>query len=263
MAAPVLLNPQVLASGIGAIGSVGSSILNGVLNRSSMKDQAEVSKELMKYQWDNFQSPLAQVRALGAAGINPAVALGQGGSGFTATPSAAMPTSVPPQIGGITDIANFVKALAEAKKANLEGVGKQLENDFNAQTLTNRVKAVALDNSWKQSNILKVDQEISKIVADINVLQHDATIRQIDAEQHKELIEQTINSYVAANNLNNQQAKEIKELLPEKLNQLKNQNIIQGVEADIQSDYGGTIKSLGVLGQVLNVISNLIKALKK
>lgn len=263
MPAPVLLTPEVVASGVGALGSIGSSFLNAAFNRSAMKDQLAASKELMDYQWQKFQSPLAQVNSLAAAGINPAVALGQGGSGFTATPSAAMPTSVPPQIGGISDLGSFVKALAEAKKANLEGVGKQLENTFNEQTLSDRVKAVGLQNRWTESNIVKVDQEISKIVADINVLQHDAEIRRIDAEKHSELIDKTIASYVAANNLSNQQANEIRTLLPEKLNQLQNQNIIQGVEADIQSDYGGTIKSLGVVGQVLNVISNLIKALKK
>ena len=120
MAAPVLLNPQVVASGIGALGSLGSSFLNGMFNRSAMKDQIEASKELMDYQWDKFQSPLAQVNALAHAGINPSVALGQGGSGFTATPSASMPTSVPPQIGGISDIASFVKAMAEAKKADVD-----------------------------------------------------------------------------------------------------------------------------------------------
>lgn len=263
MGVPVMLTPEVVASGIGALGSIGSSFLNAAFNRSAMNDQIAASKELMDYQWQKYQSPLAQVNALAAAGINPAVALGQGGSGYTATPSAAMPTSVPPQIGGISDLGSFVKALADAKKANLEGVGKQLENQFNEQTLNDRVHSVALENAWTAANTMKVNQEISKIVADINVLQYDADLRKIDAEKHAELIDKTIASYVAANNLNNAQAKEIKQLLPEKLNQLKNQNIIQGVEANIQSDYGGTIKSLGVVGQVLNVISNLIKALKK
>ena len=155
MGVPVMLTPQVVSSGIGALGSIGSSFLNAAFNRSAMRDQLAASKELMDYQWHKFQSPLAQVNALAAAGINPAVALGQGGSGFTATPSAVMPTSVPPQIGGISDLGSFVKALAEAKKANLEGVGKQLENQFNEKTLSNRVNAVALENAWTQSNTLK------------------------------------------------------------------------------------------------------------
>ena len=127
MGAPILLQPEVISSGIGALGSLGSSFLNGVFNRNSMKSQIEASKELMNYQWDKFQSPRAQVNSLASAGINPAVALGQGGSGFTATPSAAMPSSVPPQIGGIQDIAGFVKAMAEAKKAGLESVGQELQ----------------------------------------------------------------------------------------------------------------------------------------
>ena len=52
-----------------------------------MQSQIDASKDLMKFEWDNFKSPKAQVSALAAAGLNPAVALGQGGSGFSATPS--------------------------------------------------------------------------------------------------------------------------------------------------------------------------------
>lgn len=118
MSAPIDLNPKsvLLSSGIGALGSLGSAVLGGILNRSNMAAQVEKSKELMQYQWDHFQSPKAQVNALAAAGLNPAVALGQGGSGFTATPSAAMPTSQPVPVPDIGTIGQFVQAMAMAKK---------------------------------------------------------------------------------------------------------------------------------------------------
>lgn len=168
MPAPLLLSPEVVSSGIGAIGSLGSTFLNGMLNRSAMKDQVQASKELMDYQWNKFQSPMAQVNAMAAAGINPAVAFGQGGSGFTATPSAAMPTNTTPQIGGITDIATFVKAMAEAKKAGLESTAQEMQNDLTRQTFSDLVRKVGLENKWTEANITKVDNEVSKIVADVH-----------------------------------------------------------------------------------------------
>ena len=115
MGVPVLLSPQVVASGVGAIGSLASSFLNGAFNRSSIASQVEASKDLMKYQWDNFMSPRAQVNSMAAAGINPAVALGQGGTGFSASPSVGMPSSSPPQISGISDIGSFASAIALTK----------------------------------------------------------------------------------------------------------------------------------------------------
>ena len=114
MAAPILSNPQVISSGIGALGSLGSSFLGGILNQKNMDSQVQRSKELMKYQWDNFQSPKAQVSALAAAGINPAVALGQGGSGFSATPSASMPTSQAIPVPQIGDVGQFVFAICSS-----------------------------------------------------------------------------------------------------------------------------------------------------
>lgn len=165
MATPVLLTPEVVSSGVGALGSIGSTFLNGAFNRSAMKDQISASKELMDYQWKNFQSPLAQVNALAAAGINPAVALGQGGSGFTATPSVALPTSVPPQIGGINDIAQFVKAMADAKKADVdiknievETEAKQFELEL-SRVWSNPEKIVNLTQAWK--NVMLSNDEHS------------------------------------------------------------------------------------------------------
>lgn len=174
MSAPIDLSLKnvLLSSGLGALGSFGSAVLGGILNRSNMRAQIEQSKELMKYQWDNFQSPRAQVGALASAGLNPAVALGQGGSGFTATPSAAMPTSQPLPIPDITSIGQFVQAIANAKKAGLESVGQKLENQFNESTLANRVRSVALQNHWTEEQTAKATQEIGLMSGQFNEIQH-------------------------------------------------------------------------------------------
>ena len=207
MSAPVQNNNgSLLASGVGALGSVGSSLLSGIFNYASMAKQNEYAKDLMRYQWENFASPRAQAQAMAAAGINPAVAFGQGGSGFTSTPSPTMPSSSPPSMAGMMDIAGFVKAMAEAKKAGLESVGKDLENQYLQATQAERIRQVALQNHFTEEQTTKVIQEWNKTIGEINVLQKDAEIKQIDLDKHKELVNSIINHYVSQKNLNDEQA---------------------------------------------------------
>lgn len=107
-----------LASGLsGVIGGLPSAGVNMLLNTIGMKQQKDAAKDMMDYQWKNFQSPQAQVNALAAAGINPAVALGQGGTGAFASPSPSMPSSVPVAVDGV---ANMLSSLTQLKKVDKE-----------------------------------------------------------------------------------------------------------------------------------------------
>lgn len=188
MGAPVAINPQIISSGIGALGSLGSSFLGGILNQKNMDSQVERSKELMKYQWDNFQSPKAQVSALAAAGINPAVALGQGGSGFSATPSASMPTSQAIPVPQIGDIGQFVLAMANAKKAGLESVGQKLENEFNESVLAERIRSIGLQNKWTEEQTAKCTQEVGLMSGQFNEIQKRIEVM----EQERQLTEKNV-----------------------------------------------------------------------
>lgn len=141
MGAPVNLLPQVVSSGIGALGSLASTFLNQSLNRESMYDQIKLSKELMDYQWEKFQSPEAYVKSLAAAGVNPAAAFGEGKYSVS-SPSVSMPSSTPATISGISDISSFVKALAEAKKAGIDV--KDVEQDIKNKQLQNDREAFEL-----------------------------------------------------------------------------------------------------------------------
>ena len=258
MSAPVQSNNgSLLASGIGALGSLGSSILNGAFNYLSMDKQQEMAKDLMNYQWEHFQSPKAQAQAMAAAGINPAVAFGQGGSGFTATPSPTMPSSSPPSFGGMTDIAGFVKAMAEAKKAGLESVGQDLENQYLQATQAERIRQIGLQNKFTEEQTTKVIQEWNKTIGEINVLQKDAEIKQIDLDKHKELVNSIINHYVSQKNLNDEQANSIKLQLPIILNKLKAEEKILNVDADIAESFKGTMSQLGIVGDVIKIIGQI------
>lgn len=188
MGAPIWSNPQVVASGIGALGSVGSSLLGGVIGRSNMDAQVKRSKELMQYEWEHFKSPQAQVSALAAAGINPAVALGQGGSGFTATPTPSMPSNPNIPMPNIGDVGQFVLAMANAKKAGLESVGQKLENDFNQSVLAERIRSVGLQNKWTEEQTAKCTQEVGLMSGQFNEIQKRIEVM----EQERQLTEKNV-----------------------------------------------------------------------
>lgn len=55
MANPVLLTPEVASAGVSALGSIGNTLFGNLLGRSNMQSQIDASKDLMKFEWDNFK----------------------------------------------------------------------------------------------------------------------------------------------------------------------------------------------------------------
>lgn len=261
MGAPIVLSPQVISSGIGALGSIGSSFLNGILNYNSMSKQVEYAKDLMQYQWENFTSPSAQVKSLAAAGINPAVALGDS-TGFTASPSVNMPSSHPPQVAGIQDIGNFVKAMADAKNAGFDSVAKELQNEITRQTLDQQILSASLSNKFTQEQTNKIIAEWNKIIGETNILHREAQIKEIDLQKHEKLVDSLIDTQVARANLDEQSAKQIREQLPIILDKLKAEERVLSVDADISESYKSTMAATGVVGSAVKIIAMLAKILK-
>ena len=90
-----------IASGMGGtIGSLPGTLVNLGIGNYLQDRQLSKSKELLDYQWKNFQSPEAQVRSMAAAGLNPAATLG--GHGSFAAPSASLPSTAPVQVDGVS-----------------------------------------------------------------------------------------------------------------------------------------------------------------
>lgn len=156
---------------IGAVGALGSAALNYGLNRNMMNYKLDDAKDLMSYEWQNFQSPKAQVKALSAAGISPSVAYSSGGVGQFATPHPTMPTDSPFFVSGVDQFANAVSAIAQAKKVGEETIGQQLENKVLEGSVGDRIREVALRNKWTEEQTSKVIQETSAIVGQCNVMQ--------------------------------------------------------------------------------------------
>lgn len=266
MAAPIQNDSSsLLASGIGAIGSLGTSVLNGILNRSSMADQIAASEELMDYEWNKFKSPKAQVQALFKAGINPAVALGQGGSGFSATPSPTMPTSVPPLIGGISDIGSFVKAMAEAKKAGLESTAQEMQNQITSATMAEAIRAVGLKNRWTESEITKIDQEVSKLTGELNLMHTQAELNNKQIEWFDKIQSAEINKLKASAEYERAMAGlsgSQKQLLDDTMEDLKkyanyNQQYLEKMVA-LLDKYGDAQAIVGMISQVVASASDFI-----
>lgn len=111
---------------MGFLGDLGlqtaNSLVNSVGSMLGTNYAVKKQKELMDYQWNNYQSPSAQVRNMAAAGINPAVALGNQAPVISSSPS--VPAVEAPQFGigtsSLTDLSNYIKSLADAKKAGAD-----------------------------------------------------------------------------------------------------------------------------------------------
>lgn len=253
MAAPLIL-PALAASG-------GAALINSAFNFASMGKQADISKDLMDYEWEHFKSPKAQVQALTAAGINPAVALGQGGLGFSSTPSPSMPSSTPPQVDGV-EIANFVKAMADAKNAGLDSVAKDMQNEITRQTLDQQIMSASISNNFTKEQTNKIIAEWNKIIGETNILHRDAQIKEIDLQKHEKLVDSLIATQVARANLDEQSAKQIREQLPIILDKLKAEERVLSVDADIAESFKSTMATTGVVGSVVKIIAMLAKILK-
>ena len=259
---------------IGALAASGGAALSGLINNQN-KQNAEYSldmqKRLMDYTWSKYNSPKAQAKAYADAGFNPAVAFGQGGMSSPVAPSMSAPELS--QIGlssSMSDLGTLVStgsqallAAAEAKKVGLEAEGQKLLNDYNAETLAERVRGVGLQNKWTEEQTTKVIQDWNKTVAEINVLSKDAEIRQIDLDKHKSLVDAIIQHYVSGSNKSDAEADSIREQLPIILKKLQAQADVLSVDADIAKDYKETMTKVGVVGDVIKIIQTLVKVFGK
>lgn len=147
------------------IGSVAGSAFNGLMNSAfnsmNMESQAEVSRDLMDYQWKNFSSPQAQVKAWSEAGFSPVHIFGNGGSGSSAVPSVPSVSHSPIMTDGVQNMANFAKSFNEDKKnvAEKEKFESEKENQ-DIQNATQLRRDIAyLDNLIKSSELSESEKK--------------------------------------------------------------------------------------------------------
>ena len=178
------MSPLLIGAGMAA----GNTALNAI----GIGQQTGASKDLMRYQWDNFMSPAAQVREMAKAGLNPAAMFGDGKGAF-ASPSVAMPSSIPVQMGGVDTLANYVVAKSQAKKndvdthlLDIEAQNKQFELDLNrafaskerVANLLSAYKALQLQDDEHSRNEWQISKE--KALAELTGIQKDTAKKVLD-----------------------------------------------------------------------------------
>lgn len=258
---------------LGLIGAAGGQVLgsvaNSIIGNSQAKSNAQYSqnmqKDLMDYGWNKYNSPSAQAKAYSDAGFNPAVAFGQGGMSAPVAPNNKSPEVATAPVAfdtGLQNMPNAVLAAAEANKAGMESEGQKLLNDYNIQTMAERVRSVALANHWTEENTTKVIQDWNKTIGEINILEKDAAIKRIDLDKHEKLVDSLIDSYASKANFDKVQTNQLREQLPLILDKLKNEVDILSVDADIANSFKETTATLGVVGQGIKILQTLLKILK-
>lgn len=260
---------------IGAVGALGSAALNYGLNRNMMNYKLEDAKDLMSYEWQNFQSPQAQVRALSAAGISPSVAFSSGGVGQFATPNPTMPTDSPFFVSGIDEFANAVSAIAQAKKVGAETIGQQLENKVLEGSVDDRIREIGLRNKWTEEQTSKVIQETSAIVGQCNVMQKqveklesdkkltDKQVKWFDRHMRAE-IDDLISSadYKKATADLTKAQKELLDATFDDLVHIQNLNSLQLEKVvGLLDKYGDAQAIVGMISQIVGSASDLLGAI--
>lgn len=262
------------AAGLNAV----NGAVNNIVNRSNMRESADIAMDLMDYQWENFQSPRAQSKSMRAAGLNPAVAFGQGGTGHFSSPSVNMPTLPPVNFGlSGSELANVALAASQAKKAGNEAVGQALNNKLLDATLEDRIQQVALQNNWTKEDTARITQEVGLMSGQFNLLQQkidnlksekQLTVKHVDWYERQMTAE--INDLQASAKYKNAVADltdQQKELLTRSMqdlvdiNHLNAENLSQVV--GLLKKYGDAQAVVGMLTQLIGSASDLMGAFMK
>lgn len=130
-----------LGAGSAAV-NLGGSFLSSLFNKgaaeAALEKQVAASKELLDYQMEKYSSPLAQMKQIGKAGLNPAAMFGNTAP-VNVGGSMAMPNA--PTYGldvgtqSLSDVASLLVGAAQAKKAGVEV--PNIEADTQSKLLDN------------------------------------------------------------------------------------------------------------------------------
>lgn len=176
---------------LGALAAAGGAAMNSIANdqnKSNAQYSLAMQKDLLDYQWKNFNSPKAQVDSLVDAGLNPSVAFGQGGMRGIA-PSGQAPQLSQSDIGlSGQDMANTILALSQAKKAGSDAAGVDLDRKIKEATLDDLIKAPALANNYTQEQTAALTQSIGLMSANFQKIQQDIE----NAKSEKQLTDEKV-----------------------------------------------------------------------
>ena len=179
----------------GGLGALGGALINGSIGLIGQNQQINKSKELLDYQWNKMYSPLAQVKNLASAGVNPAAAFGNNAPVLNSGGQLSMPDNAFGGIGtsSLTDISNYLLAKANAKKAgadtrkaDAEADAVSFENELNrvfkqperVANLMSAYKAIQLQDDEHSKNEWLIAKE--KALSELSGIQKDTAKKVFD-----------------------------------------------------------------------------------
>lgn len=260
---------------LGTLAAAGGAALNDVanqVNKSNARYSLDLQKDLLDYQWKNFVSPAAQLKSYADAGINPAVALGQGGL-RSASPSGSAPVLAQSDIGlSGQDFAQTILALSQAKKAGSESAGIELENYLKQKTMDDNIKAAALRNKWTTAEVDKINAEITnfsalwnKTQAEIDSLRKEQDLTQKEINWYDREMSAKINELQSSAKYKNAVAdltdsqKDLLDAMFDDLCDITHSNAqIQDKAAQLLNRYGDAQAIVGMLSDLVGSASELI-----
>lgn len=229
------------------VGSIASGITGSAAQKSANKTNLQIAQETNKTQMDiankanalqqqNFErqlqymSPSEQRRMLEEAGYSPSAYLNGGATSSSGTPpSANVPqlhnaevqpvSALSENLGAMSaNLANNVKLLAEARKADAEAAGQNLQNDVFMQQFEQNMKLLGLDEEY---NSIRNSYENQRQSLSMEALQQSNLL----TEQQIKDLQLTID--IRQNYKDNIQPKELQKLISE-IHLLDEQSITQG-----------------------------------
>lgn len=129
---------------IGAIGTLGAGAISAISQNKQNKSNIQASKDLAQYQWQNFDSPQAQMAAYHAAGVNP-FASDQLGS----SPQMQVPDQAAPGVIFGEHLSSFIQPFAQ-----LLAVNSQIRNtEAQTQQTQTATEGLQIDNDLKRFDL--------------------------------------------------------------------------------------------------------------
>lgn len=221
----------------------------------------DMNRRDIDYMQEKYLSPQAQVRNMAAAGLNPAVVFGnhapqllQGGELAANTPVLGTQS--------LGDIAALVQSAETAKNVGEDTKAKQFANELFDRTMNDQIKQAAANLRLTNEQISKVQQEYWNIIGQSNLLEKENKLKEIDLEKHRDLIDSQLREYKDKHNLDDQQFSALSKQLPVILSKLKAEERVLSVDADIQESYKSTMTRMGIAGDAIKIIANILKILK-
>lgn len=171
-----------LGAGSAAV-NLGGSFLGSLFNKgaaeAALEKQVQASKDLLDYQMEKYSSPLAQMKQIGKAGLNPAAMFGNTAP-VNVGGSMAMPNA--PTYGidvgtqSLSDVASLLVGAAQAKKAGAD-----------TKVAENAAEGAALDNERKTlENDFMKRYGLQKSAAELALAQQNVKLALASTDVHKQ-----------------------------------------------------------------------------